>query len=98
MQSFQFYGRMNYRKQDRQRPKQNEEKINVNMKRKELQVKQFYESPVCKVLFFGSSTGILAASPQPETGFEVNPWEKIDPEDPGGTSEEQDELPDWLKP
>lgn len=98
MQSFQFYGRMNYRKQDRQRPKLNEENINVNMKRKELQVKQFYESPVCEVLALGSSMGILAASPQPEAGFEVDPWETTEPENPGGTSEGQEELPDWLKP
>lgn len=98
MKSFQFYGRMNYRKQDRQRPKLNEENINVNMKRKELQVKQFYESPVCEVLALGSSMGILAASPQPEAGFEVDPWETTEPENPGGTSEGQEELPDWLKP
>ena len=88
---------MNYRKQDRQRPKLNEENINVNMKRKELQVKQFYESPVCEVLALGSSMGILA-SPQPEAGFEVDPWETTEPENPGGTSEGQEELPDWLKP
>lgn len=68
------------------------------MKRKELQVKQFYETPICEVLALGSSAGILAASPSPEAGFEVDPWEEIDPEDPGGTSEDQDELPDWLKP
>ena len=68
------------------------------MKRNKLQVKPFYESPVCKVLSFGSSAGILAASPQPEAGFEVDPWEETEPENPGGTSEGQDELPDWLKP
>lgn len=98
MQSFQYDGRISYRKQDRQRPKLNEENINVNMKRKELQVKQFYESPVCEVLALGSSMGILAASPQPEAGFEVDPWETTEPENPGGTSEGQEELPDWLKP
>lgn len=68
------------------------------MKRNKLQVKQFYESPVCEVLALGSSMGILAASPQPEAGFEVDPWEETEPENPGGTSEGQDELPDWLKP
>lgn len=68
------------------------------MKRNKLQVKKFYESPVCEVLTFGSSAGILAASPQPEAGFEVDPWETTEPENPGGTSEEKDELPDWLKP
>ncbi len=71
------------------------------MKRNKLQVKQFYKSPVCEVLAFGSSAGILAVSPpptQPEAGFEVDPWEEIDPENPGGTSEGQEELPDWLKP
>lgn len=68
------------------------------MKRNKLQVKQFYESPVCKVLALGSSAGILAASPQPEAGFEVDPWDETDPENPGGTSEGQDDLPDWLKP
>lgn len=67
------------------------------MKRNKLQVKQFYESPVCKVLSFGSSAGILAASPQTEAGIEVEPWETTEPEDPGGTSEEQPGLPDWLK-
>ena len=68
------------------------------MKRNKLQVKQFYESPVCKVLSFGSSAGILAASPQTEVGLEVDPWETTEPEDPGGTSEEQEDLPGWLKP
>lgn len=68
------------------------------MKRNKLQVKQFYESPVCKVLSFGSSAGILAASPQTEAGLEVNPWEETEPENPGGTSEEADGLPGWLKP
>ena len=71
------------------------------MKRKELQVKQFYESPVCEVFALGTSAGILAVSPQPpepEAGFEVDPWETTEPENPGGTSEEQPELPDWLKP
>lgn len=68
------------------------------MKRKELQVKQLYETPVCEVLALGSSAGILAASPQPEAGFDVKPWEETEPENPGGTSEDQDELPDWLKP
>lgn len=71
------------------------------MKRKELQVKQFYETPVCEVLALDSSAGILAANPQPtqpEAGFEVDPWEETEPENPGGTSEEQPDLPDWLKP
>lgn len=68
------------------------------MKRNKLQVKQFYESPVCKVLSFGSSAGILAASPQTEVGLEVDPWVTTEPENPGGTSEEQEDLPDWLKP
>ena len=68
------------------------------MKREELQVKQLYETPVCEVLALGSSAGILAASPQPEAGFEVDPWETTEPENPGGTSEEEEELPDWLKP
>lgn len=68
------------------------------MKRKELQVKQLYETPVCEVLALGSSAGILAASPQPEAGFEVDPWVTTEPENPGGTSEEEEELPDWLKP
>ena len=71
------------------------------MKREELQVKQLYEAPVCTVLTLGSSAGILAVSPQPpepEAGFEVDPWEETEPENPGGTSEEEEELPDWLKP
>lgn len=68
------------------------------MKRNKLQVKQLYETPVCEVLSFGSPAGILAASPQPEAGFEVDPWETTEPENPGGTSEEQPDLPDWLKP
>ena len=67
------------------------------MKRNKLQVKKFYESPVCEVLTFGSSAGILAASPQPEVGLDVDPWEETEPENPGGTSEEQPGLPDWLK-
>ena len=68
------------------------------MKRNKLQVKQFYESPVCEVLSLESSAGILAASPQPEAGFEVDPWETTEPENPGGTSQEENDLPDWLKP
>lgn len=47
---------------------------------------------------FEVSVGILAGSPQPEAGITVNPWEETEPENPGGTSEEADDLPDWLKP
>ncbi len=68
------------------------------MNKKELQLRRLYEKPICEVSPFEVSVGILAGSPQPEAGITVTPWEETEPENPGGTSEETDDLPDWLKP
>ena len=69
------------------------------MKRIELQVKSLYEKPECNVIS-AHPFAIMAGSigPGTDAGFEVNPWETEEPENPGGTSEKEDELPDWLKP
>ena len=67
------------------------------MKRIELQIKLLYEKPECNVIS-AHPFAIMAGSPDINTGIEVDPWEETDPENPGGTSEEEDELPDWLKP
>lgn len=68
------------------------------MKRKELQIKLLYEKPGCSIISVDHPFAIMVGSPRPEAGFEVDPWDEVDPEDPGGTSEEADDLPDWLKP
>ena len=67
------------------------------MKRIELQVKSLYEKPECNVIS-AHPFAIMAGSPRPEAGFEVDPWEETESENPGGTSEGADDLPDWLKP
>ncbi|MDQ7737813.1 hypothetical protein HUK48_10620 [Prevotella corporis] len=69
------------------------------MKKKELQLKRLYEKPECGMLTLWPSASILAGSgPDSNVGLDVDPWDVQEPENPGGTSEEQDELPDWLKP
>lgn len=69
------------------------------MKKEELQLKRLYEKPECGMLALWASASILAGSgPDSNVGLDVDPWDEQEPENPGGTSEEQDELPDWLKP
>lgn len=67
------------------------------MKRIELQIKLLYEKTECNVIS-AHPFAIMAGSPDINTGIEVDPWEETEPENPGGTSEEEDDLPGWLKP